>query len=230
MVKFIPLNHFMNFWDPYTFVLTVSFVASLTVFYKPDPIDSFLKYFPPFLMTTLLVEVLGAWLNRTGRDNLLLYNFFTSFEFSLYLWIISLIIINRTAKKVMRIAMVVYFLIAIINILFLQKKVFHTVTYAFGCLVIAVVCIYYFLELFRLPRSVRLSSSPAFWICSGLLFFYICGFPLFGLFNYWSGISKLVVKNFGEILTILNVFLYSLFTLAFLCIRTRRYTLSRSSV
>jgi len=230
MVKFIPLNHSMNFWDPYTFVLTVSFVASLTVFYKLDPLDSFLKYFPPFLMTTLLVEVLGAWLNRTGRDNILLYNFFSTFEFVYYLWIISLIIINTAAKRIIRITMVVYFIIALANILFVQKKVFHSVTYAFGCLVITVVCIYYFLELFRLPQSVRLSSSPAFWICSGLLFFYICGFPLFGLLNYWSGISKLVVKNFGQILTILNVFLYSLFTLAFLCIRTRRYTLSQSSV
>jgi hypothetical protein len=220
----------MIFWDPYTFVLTVSFIASLTVYYKLNPVDSWLKLFPPFLLATLLVELIGAYLNSTGTNNVQLYNFFTTFEFCFYLWIISLIINKPSAKKPIRFTMVIYLLIAIFNILFIQKSGFHTVTYAFGCLIITLVCIYYFLELFRRPQSVKLSSSPAFWICSGLLFFYCCGFPLFGLLNYWEGISKLVLRNFGQILTILNVFLYSLFTLAFLCIRTRRYTLSQSSV
>lgn len=216
----------MTFWDPYTFVLTICFIASLTVYFKLNPSDAYLKFWPPFLMVTLLVELLGAYLNAAGKDNTLLYNFFTSFEFVYYLWIVSLIISSRSAKKIIRITSLVYFLIALYNILFIQKNVFHTVSYAFGCLLIVMVCIYYFFELFRYPKSVKLSSSPSFWICSGLLFFYCCGFPLFGLLNYWSGISKLVLRNFGEILTILNVFLYSLFTLAFLCIRTRRYTLS----
>ena len=85
-------------------------------------------------------------------------------------------------KKVIRIIMILYALIAIINIIFIQKmKAFHTVTYAFGCLLIVAVCIYYFFELFKIPKSVKLKNNPAFWICSGLLFFYCCGFPLFGL-------------------------------------------------
>jgi hypothetical protein len=46
--------------------------------------------------------------------------------------------------------------------------------------------------------------------------------------NHWSGISRLVLRNFTQIVTILNVFLYSLFTIAFICIRTRKYSLSQS--
>ncbi|MEO5564231.1 MAG: hypothetical protein ABIR18_12370 [Chitinophagaceae bacterium] len=216
------------FWDPYIFVLTLSFLASLTVFYKLNAVDSYLRYFPPFLLATILIELLGLYLNGKGRDNILTYNFFTAFEFCFYMWIVNLIINEKQVKKIIRITILVYAIIAAGNIIFIQTGQFHTVTYALGCLMVVVVCIYYFFELFRLPRSIKLSSNPAFWICSGLLFFYCCGFPLFGLLNYWSGISKLVLKNFGQILTILNVFLYSLFTLAFLCIRTRKYTLSPS--
>ena len=118
-----------------------------------------------------------------------------------------------------------YALTAVINIVFIQKmKAFHTVTYAFGCLLIVVVCIFYFLELFRNPKSVKLTSNPAFWICSGLLFFYCCGFPLYGLLNFISGIS-LIINNFFAIIIILNIFLYSLFTIAFLCrLKIRKYT------
>ena len=116
------------FWDPFILVLTVSFLASLTVYYRLDPVNSFLKYFPPFLLATILVEFVGTYLQTTRRTNVLLYNFFTSFEFCFYLWIVSLIINNRTVKKTIYVVMVIYFLTATINILFIQKKVFHTVT------------------------------------------------------------------------------------------------------
>src|SRR5689334_24502663 len=119
----------MIFWDPYTFVLTVSFIASLTVYYRLNPVDSWLKLFPPFLLTTLLVELIGAYLTSVGRNNVQVYNFFTAFEFGYYLWIISLIINKPSAKKIIRFTMVFYLLITIFNILFIQKSGFHTVTY-----------------------------------------------------------------------------------------------------
>lgn len=125
--------------------------------------------------------------------------------------------------------MALYLVVAIVNILFIQKiKTFHTTTYAFGCLLVVSFSIYYFLELFRIPRSGKLQYNPAFWICTGLLFFYCCGFPLYGLVNLWKSSWKLMVNNFTLITEILNIFLYSLFTIAFICARTRKYTLSPS--
>lgn len=207
------------------FFIAASFLVSLLVYIKPKTSPFYLKLFPPFLLATLIVEALGSYLYSIGKNNLALYNFFTVFEFLFYLYVISLVISNKNAKRIIRITAILYVLIAITNILFIQRmKTFHTVTYSLGCLLIVISCIYYFLELFRSPKSVKLINSPAFWICSGLLFFYCCGFPLYGLINYWSGISKLLVKNFGEIFTILNIFLYTLFTVAFLCIETRKYT------
>lgn len=219
----------MGFLRLYMFFIAVSFLASLSVYFKPKTSYSYLKLFPPFLLATLIVEALGVYLWSVGKNNLELYNFFTAFEFFFYLCIISLVISNNKIKRVIRITSILYIFIAVINILFIQKmKTFHTITYSLGCLLIVVSCIYYFLELFRVSKSVKLKNNPAFWICSGLLFFYCCGFPLYGLINFWSDISKLVVRNFGEIVTILNIFLYTLFTVAFLCIKTRKYTLSPS--
>jgi hypothetical protein len=223
----------MAFLLPYVYIIFVSFLVSLSVYYKPKLTDLYLKLFPPFLFLTVGVEVLGSYLQYKRQNNLLLYNFFTTFEFCFYLLIISMIIISKGVKRIILITIVVYLVAATLNILFIQTvQEFHTVTYSFGCLLVVAFCIYYFLELFRFPRSVKLFNMPAFWICSGLLFFYCCTFPLYGLNNYWmrSGISKLVLDNFTKIISILNVFLYSLFMIAFLCIRTRRYILSQSSV
>lgn len=219
----------MAFLPIYIYFIALSFLVSLSVFHKFRGFLFYLKLFPPFLFATLIAEISGSYLWSVGKNNLSLYNFFTAFEFCFYLWIISLVINNIRAKKIIRIVSVFYALSAIANILFIQKmKTFHTVTYSFGCLLVVAFCIYYFFELFRIPKSIKLKNNPAFWICSGLLFFYCCGFPLYGLINYWSGISTLITNSFDHIVTILNIFLYSLFTIAFLCIRTRKYTLSPS--
>ncbi len=219
----------MGFIRLYMVFIAISFLVSLTVYFRPIASYFYLKLFPPFLLATLIVEALGSYLYSIGKNNLALYNFFTVFEFLFYLYFISFVISNKRIKLIIRVTAMLYVLVAITNIIFIQgMKIFHTMTYSLGCLIIVVFCIYYFLELFRQSRSIKLLNSPPFWIFSGLLFFYCCGFPLYGLINYWSGISKLLVRNFDEIFTILNIFLYTLFTVAFLCIKTRKYILSPS--
>ncbi|MGN6292174.1 MAG: hypothetical protein ACTHMV_05460 [Chitinophagaceae bacterium] len=210
----------------FIYFIGISFLASLTVYFFSKPAALYLRLFPPFLLISLVVELSGMYYSRSGRANTLQYNFFSVFEFCFYLFVLSQVISNAKMKKAVWITTGLYALTATINILFIQgKDVFHTITYALGCLLIVIFCIYYFWELFRLPKSVKLQKNPAFWICSGLLFYFCCGFPLFGLINYLVSVSTLLRNNFFTIVTILNIFLYSLFTIGFLCrIRIRKYT------
>jgi hypothetical protein len=219
----------MSFLPLYVYFIVISFLSSLSVYSTSKTSYSYLKLFPPFLLATIIIESVASYLAAIRKPNAVVYNFFTVFEFCFYLYVISLIVSVKQMKKAIIITMILYGLIAITNIIFIQKlETFHTVTYAFGCLLIVAACIYYFFELFKIPRSVDLKNNPAFWICSGLLFFYCCGFPLFGLTNFLSGISKLIIRNFYSIIVILNIFLYSLFTIAFLCrLKIRKYTLLR---
>ena len=217
----------MSFLPLYVYFIFISFVASLTVYSQAKTSDLYLKLFPPFLLATIAIEYAAIYLAAKNRSNLALYNFFTVFEFCFYMYVISLIITSKKVKKTIIVAMVLYTLISVINIIFIQEmRKFHTVTYAFGCLLIVATCVYYFFELFKLPKSPKLKNNPAFWICSGILFFYCCSFPLYGLSNFLSDISKLIIKNIYKIVTILNIFLYTLFTIAFLCrLKIRKYTL-----
>jgi hypothetical protein len=219
----------MSFLYPYIYFIAGSFIASLLVYLKPNRYYRSLKLFPPFLLATFSAEFYGSYLSYSGENNLILYNFFTVVEFCFYLFIIRVVLKNPRVRKILFICIILYGITAVLNILFFQgMNTFHTVTYAMGCLLIVFFCIYYFLELFRFPKSEKLITNPSFWICTGLLFFYCCGFPLYGLINSWGNISKLIVDNFGDIVTILNIFLYSLFTIAFICTRIRKYTLSSS--
>ena len=218
----------MDFLHTYIYFILLSFIASLFL-YRKRPLDLYLRIFPGFLLFTLVAESYCAWLSWLDRNNTLHYNLFSTFEFCFYLFVIHCIIQRPRVKKIVLIVILVYPAVAVLNILLIHRaNSFHTTTYSVGCLLIVGFCIYYFWELFQRPRPEPLQYNPAFWICTGLLFFYCCGFPLYGLVNLWKSSWKLMLKNFTLITEILNIFLYSLFTIAFICARTRKYTLSPS--
>jgi len=216
----------MVFFPISFYFYALSLLAALFVY--PNTKYSYIKWFSPFLLATLVVEALGFYLSKIQEPNVFIFNFFSLIEFIFYMLIIRHIIKSRKAKKIIAGSSVVYFFISIGNILFFQGiGRFHSITYSLGCLVIVCICFYYFMELFSSPRSAKLSGDPAFWICSGLLFFYCCSFPLYAFLNFWMGF-RWMWKSFTDIINILNIFLYTLFIIAFICSRTRKYISSSS--
>jgi hypothetical protein len=216
-MSFLPVNFYF---------IVLSFIIALFVYSGTR--HSYLKLFLPFLLATVGAEFAGYYLKNIHKPNTFIYNFFSVIEFIFYMLLVSQFIKSRKFKKIIAWGSILYAIVSIGNILFFQgMENFHTVTYSLGCLVIVIICVYYFLELFNIPRSVKLSADPAFWICSGLLFFYCCGFPLYAFLNFWASF-KWMRKSFTDIVDILNIFLYTMFILAFLCGRTPKYISSSS--
>jgi len=210
----------------YITMIIISFLTSLTAYFQKDA-KRYLRLFPILLFATIIVELGARWLQVHKSSRLapyILYNSFACIEFLFYMYAVREIIRSVRLKKIIFFAACIFLLLGIFNILFIQKTTsFNSITYAIGCLLIAVSCFYYFFELFQQSYSVTLVRQPAFWICAGLLFYYTCSFPIYGLLNFLS--SKPIMKNIQVIIILLNVFLYSSFTIAFLCrVRVRNST------
>jgi hypothetical protein len=209
----------MNF--PSLIIQIICLLASINLFFQAS-IPRYLKLFPFFMFITLIVEITAWFFIRYKMNVTLLYIVFTSFEFVFYLFIIGFSIYNLKARKIILWLMAVYPILVLLNRIFIQPRSFHTITYSIGCLFVVAACIYYFFELFQSTHSVNLVMEPPFWICAGLLFFYCCTFPLIGLWNFLPGLPDIILKNLNYILTILNILLYTLFSISFLCVRFRR--------
>ncbi|MGC8751466.1 hypothetical protein, partial [Hydrotalea sp.] len=122
------------------------------------------------------------------------------------------------AKKIMVGVMVSYGFAAFMNIFIIQGLyVFHTITYAAGCLLMVFCCAYYFIETILQPTPVTLVHMPDFWICSGLLFYYAVSFPIYGFVNFVNSLPGAILRNFNLFIQILNIILYTMFSIAFLC-------------
>ena len=203
-------------------ILSGSIAGAIVYFRKETPV--FLRALPVYLLITFIVEYIGQWMNDNGIVTVTLYNIFTTIEFIFYFWMLHYIIKNRFAKKLLLHSLWLYPLLVILNKLFLQQGLqFHTITFSLGGILIVMATIVYFLELFHFDKPVNLVREPSFWICSGLLFFYACTFPLYGLINFLRDPSNIIIKNIASILAIVNILLYSSFIIAALCrIRTRK--------
>ena len=204
--------------------MLLAFLASLTIYFRRNA-EPYLRMFPLFLLLTGIMEIIENFEAVHHRNNLLLANPFSVLTFCFYFYTIYRIIHNQLARKIIFQLIWLYPVIAAFNIYFIQKPtVFHTMTYCLGCLLVVAICIYYFLELFSLNYSVDLMRQPAFWICSGLLFYFTCIFPIYGLNSILTkSLTKAMLNNLIFLLGLLNVFLYSSFTIAFLCrLRTRK--------
>jgi len=204
-------------------LIGIALLASLTAYFRHDS-DIYLRLFPIFLLLSAIATSIGVWLNSQNKNNTSLYNLWSVVEFCFYFFCLYRIIRKTLAKKIVFAILCVYPIIAYSNIFLIQKlTIFHSMTFSLGCLLVVGIGIYYFLELFQISHSINLSRQPAFWICSGLLFFYACSFPIFGLANFLRSLPHVIRTNLGTIIDLLNVFLYSSFTIAFLCrLRTRK--------
>ncbi len=220
MIKNYLENHLYYFSPIFA---AIAFLVSLTIWIFPAGGQRFLKVLSLFLLVNLATETVFAYQAKQNINNLFFGNFVTMLQDSLYLYLLREIVRRPKAKKVLLYCLIIYPAIFIVNVMLIQGSgVFHSMTYALGCLLIVVSCVYYFFELFQQTYSVNLGRQPGFWICSGLLFFYTCTFPLYGATNLLNRLPKVILFNLLHILVLLNILLYLYFTIAFLCrLKTR---------
>lgn len=207
----------------YMTILIISFLAGLSIYFRKD-LPAYLKLFPPFLLLTIIIELISRGLALRDMNNLILYNFFTTFEFIFYFFILQHVIQNKRTKKIILHIYWLYPTIALLNIFLIQGiNVFHSFSFILGCLLVIVFCARHFYELISIPGSKNLSRVPTFWVCCGLFLFYTSSLPFYVAIKFMYFFSYTDIKIMWYALSIANYLLYFLFAIAFLCtIRIRK--------
>jgi hypothetical protein len=205
--------------DYYILAIFVSFLASLIglALVKENRVP-ILFFFSFFLFLTIAVEYAGSAMSAHNTNTIPLYNFFTMFEFGFYLFFFRALFSGQFIKKIILVIIIFYLVITPVNIFFIQGLyTFHSYTYVLGSTLVVVFSIRYFYFLFRYPDASSLTKNTFFWISTGLMFYYICAIPQYGLENFITkkiGYYNKVLFFIGDLL---NILLYTLFSIGFLC-------------
>ena len=199
------------------------------IFFYQQKRNKILLYFIPFLLLTVIIELIGWKLAlHIGYYKNIMYNIFTVFEFTFYASLFYAHLKKPIFKRAVLLFFPFFILSALLNILFIQgiNKTFNTYAFLLGSFCIVVFCCFFFYESV-LPDKIdaQLSKQPFFWICSGLLIFYLGSVIINALFQYLTSNDLQIEgrKIYGMINNILNVILYSSFCIAFyLCPNNRK--------
>ncbi len=216
----------------YLFFQILSFILSVAFYLKKR--DKLLWYFIPFLFLTVVVELFGAWFTYKVITDYWMYNVFTTIEFVFYSFLFYIHFRNKKIKKLVNLFIPLFVCIVLINIFWGQgfNKTFNSYTFLLGSFFIVIFCCCFFYESV-LPDKIdqQLSKQPFFWICCGLLIFYLGSVIINALYEYLrtNDLREEGIRIYGIINYSLNVILYSSFCIAFyLCPNHRKISLSQS--
>lgn len=211
------------------------FSLILAVLFYNDLKATKMVYFIPFLLLTVIVEFIGylSYLYNIGNRNYWLYNIFNIIEFIFYAYLFYFNFKISFLKKLVLSFIPLLITFSIINYLFLQKvDHFHTYTLLFGSFFMVFFCCCYFYE-WVLPDQIsqNLLKQSFFWICVGLLLFYLGSVIINALFEYLR--SSDMLQEGKKIYTLinksLNIVLYTSFSISFiLCRNNKKSSLSPS--
>lgn len=171
----------------------------------------------PGYMRSFLVYAIGNELAEvsamvTSSSKTIGYGIFTAFELLYFVYFLSQLIESRKIIKLN------WCLSAIFLALFLAYE-FHKIYFGGGWLlvfesaILISLCLAYFTELYLKPTDLNLWNEPAFWMVTGILFYFACLIPILFFTGYfvskgdvYMAFNIYSVNNYAQIVSYLLFF------------------------
>lgn len=182
---------------------------------------SIFKLFPAYLLVIVLGECVGRYL-RTHElllMNKLFYNFLIiPAEFLFFFRIFYQAAKDKKDKRLPVIFTVIYSGAWLVDLAYLTNKIFwfYSFSYTVGNILLLVLILRFLTRLVLSDDILFFKHNILFWVCTGLLVFYLGTFPFYGLRNTLVHNYKDVYLGYSHIVYILNCLMYLMFTLGFI--------------
>lgn len=181
------------------------------------------KYFPVYLFCIFLCEMAGKYMKLHGMKeaNKLFFNHFViNAEFLFFYWLFYRSFSRSKNKKVAFAFICIYITGVFMDMGYVSKYEywFSSFTYALGVVLMLILIALYFIQLATSDEAIlQVRTNMLFWICVGLLFFYVGTFPYYGLRNTLWRNYKDVAKVYSYFSFGLNYFMYFMFAFSIIC-------------
>jgi len=191
--------------------------ASVLYTYKKSNNTLLLLYFG-FIV---LAETIGKYLvtNKFFDYSKYWFAYFViPLEFFFWYWFFYQHFKKKNEKLIIKTGMLLLAISFIVEWLFFydSKAVFISLSYTLGNLILLLIILMYFKSLIHTERILTFDKELEFWICCGLLLFYLGTFPMFGLYNYFLNNYPQELRIYYVVMLVLNSLMYLLFSFGML--------------
>jgi 4-amino-4-deoxy-L-arabinose transferase-like glycosyltransferase len=155
---------------------------------------------------------------RIYKSNIPVYNIVLLIEFTGYALFFNRILTIRWLKRVTAYFLIIFLLFWFVSV-FIVFGIFNwnSYVYVIGSLFTICLAICYYYQLIKSSDINSLKRNSEFWISTGLIIFFATNLPYMGMYNFLTVNYPDLANNFGTLLLVLNIIMYSMFAYAFLC-------------
>lgn len=185
----------------------------------PSLRSSVLRWFLPFLVFILCVEITGRYFGRVlHQPNSWLFNLSIPFEYLFFTFIFWKNYTRLGYRFLAQWFLILFSIFAVINIVVNGLAEFHTNVLQIGSFFMIVFSVIYFINFYQEMETEILWKEPMFWIASGVLIFNMGEFTynFFSTFLIGHGLDQAAML-YKSINNNLILILYSFFIFGFIC-------------
>lgn len=201
----------------------IALISAVYSFKRSAPIQQ--RALPIYFLFIVFAEYVGRHFDNARLLDYTRnwYGFFViPIEFLFFYWFLWKHFARQKERRWIALGAVLFMLSLAAEWLFFYdtNATFISLSYTMGNLILLVFILMYFNGLVHSKRILNFTRELEFWICSGLLLFYLCTFPFFGLYNYFLEKFPEEFRIYYVVMLLLNILMYGIFS--FGMIWTRR--------
>lgn len=149
------------------------------------------KWFPVYLAIIVVTELAGKYLlydlSRPDLNGNLYLYFGIPLQFLFFFWLFGQYYSRSGMKRLPLVGACCYVLCWILDIIYFNETSttwwFRSFSYTVGNVILLLLIIGFFSRIIRSDEILQIKSNLMFWVCVGLLTFYLGTLPFFGLYN-----------------------------------------------
>ena len=199
------------------FFEALSFIAGL--FYWRKVKDTYFKWFVLYLLYIFVADVFGTLLSLKHLHTEKYYDYFAiPVEFLFTFWLFYKTFQYTNNKRLPAICAGIYLSGFVTDVIYFSKMLlpFYSFSYTVGNLLLLILILSFFIKLVNSDEVLDYKKNMMFWICTGLLIFYLGTLPYYGMKNTFAYKYKKLREIYNIIVLVLDSIMYLMFTFSFI--------------
>lgn len=183
---------------------------------------TFWRWFVVYLLLIFLTEISGEYIYTVLEEyewNTNLYTWWAiPLQFLFFCWLFFRYATRNTDKWVSVACALAYTAAFVADMVWLQdvQFAFTSFSYMTGNIILLLQIILFFARFTASNDILHYRQSQMFWVCMGLLVFYLASLPFFGLRNNLWKYHKTLFIHYWRVQTCLSVCMYGFFAVSFI--------------
>lgn len=182
--------------------------------------NSYWKFFIVYLGLLFCLDATGVYMTIVVKaDNNWLYSkVIIPFEFLFFFWLLGKNFTGNLYRKLPFFFALMYAFSFVVDIIWLQKMkfTFSSFSYCIGNICLLVLIILFFLKFIGSEDILNYKQNGMFWVCIGLLTFYMGSLPFYGLWNTLMNKYPKLFNNYWIFQIGMDYLMYIFFSISFI--------------